>query len=384
LSQSEILSTESDLLKVQQDLKSHLDKPSNIGRGVLGFDGFIDSMIRFKNPESMSDFGPAVEKAAGIATSAVVEHQGQRMGGNGPLLASALGSLGKDLGEVHYFGALGLPEIHPLYLEDFQPKVTTMSSFANPSRSDCLEFTDGKIMLSDFKPGEAITWENLLKEIGEEKVSSFLRQADFMAALNWGKVPYATDLWIQSVKKWTSLTGDHDRLFFMDLAEFSTSPDEDKKRLPQMINEVAPLTRSVLSLNLKEGWQFAALYGLDYFDQKEPEAVSACAKAIRDASGLDRVIIHPNQGASMAHSEGEVWVQGPHCSDPLISTGAGDHFGAGILFGLLQGLNPATSLLLGNATSGYYVRSGQSPSPNNLRHLLELWESKTLGERLSH
>jgi sugar/nucleoside kinase (ribokinase family) len=203
-----------------------------------------------------------------------------------------------------------------------------------------------------------------------------------LVAVNWGKVPDATDLWRNCIKKWSSLTGETKRLFFMDLAEFSTSSDADKKRLPQLMEDVSALTKSVLSLNLKEAWQFAHLYGLDFFDQKEPEAVADCAIAIRKASGLDQVIIHPNQGATLAHSDGAVWVQGPHCSDPLISTGAGDHFGAGLLLGLLQNLSPASSLLLGNSTSGFFVRTGKSPSPQDLIHLLELWKNETLKDRI--
>jgi len=379
-----ILKTPADLHSVQEELIHRLRKLAPIGSGVLGFDGFIDSMIRFKNPASMSAFGKAVEKAAGIATSAVVQHQGEQMGGNGPLLTSALGTLGKNLGKLHYFGALGLPDIHPLYLDSFQSKVHSMHSFANPSRSDCLEFNDGKVMLSDFQPGEMITWKNLLKEVGQEVVFDLLGKADFMVAVNWGKVPHATELWTESTRQWSALTGDLNRWFFMDLSEFSTSPMADQEKLPLLMNKVSPLTRSVLSLNLKEAWQFASLYQLDFFDRKEPEAVADCAQAIREKSGLNYVIIHPNQGAAMAHPSGVAWVVGPHCSDPLISTGAGDHFGAGILFGLLQGLSAPCSLLLGNATSGYFVRTGQSPSPADLIRLLELWKAGGLGDRLTN
>lgn len=377
------MKTDSEVLPVQNELIEHLRSLKSIGQGVLGFDGFIDSMIRFKNPESMSSFGPAVEKAAGIATSAVVEHQGEQMGGNGPLLTSALGTLSKGFGDLHYMGALGLPDIHPLYQENFQSKVTSMLSFADPSRSDCLEFTDGKVMLSDFKPGDDITWDNMLKELGEEKVFALLKKADFLVSVNWGKVPHATDLWTKCVKKWSELTSDTERTYFMDLSEFSTSPEASKAKLPDLMLEVSDKTRAILSLNLKEGWQFAELYGLDFFDQKDPAAVVACAKAIREKAGLHQVIIHPNQGAAMAFSGGEAWVQGPHCSDPLISTGAGDHFGAGLLFGLLQGLSPECCLLLGNATSGYFVRTGRSPSPADITTLLELWKNGSLEDRIA-
>jgi sugar/nucleoside kinase (ribokinase family) len=46
----------------------------------------------------------------------------------------------------------------------------------------------------------------------------------------------------------------------------------------------------------------------------------------------------------------------------LITTGAGDHFNSGFCLGKLLGLGNAMSLLTGVTTSGYYVRTGQSPS----------------------
>ena len=51
---------------------------------------------------------------------------------------------------------------------------------------------------------------------------------------------------------------------------------------------------------------------------------------------------------------------------PKISTGGGDNFNAGLCFGLLQGFSLRESLRLGNAVSGYYVRTGESPQLGEL------------------
>ena len=51
---------------------------------------------------------------------------------------------------------------------------------------------------------------------------------------------------------------------------------------------------------------------------------------------------------------------------PRISTGAGDHFNAGFCLGRILGLDLEESLCAGVACSGYYVRSGQSPSAAQL------------------
>ena len=47
-------------------------------------------------------------------------------------------------------------------------------------------------------------------------------------------------------------------------------------------------------------------------------------------------------------------------SDPKISTGAGDNFNAGFCAAQLLELDLESSVILANAVSGYYVRTGTS------------------------
>jgi sugar/nucleoside kinase (ribokinase family) len=51
---------------------------------------------------------------------------------------------------------------------------------------------------------------------------------------------------------------------------------------------------------------------------------------------------------------------------PKISTGAGDHFNAGFCLGRVLGMSVVESLCCGVGTSGYYVRSAESPSAKQL------------------
>ena len=57
---------------------------------------------------------------------------------------------------------------------------------------------------------------------------------------------------------------------------------------------------------------------------------------------------------------------GPFVQQPKISTGAGDHFNAGFCLGNLLGFSLEESLCTGVATSGYYVRTAESPSASQL------------------
>jgi len=75
-------------------------------------------------------------------------------------------------------------------------------------------------------------------------------------------------------------------------------------------------------------------------------------------------------------------VPGPYCREPLISTGAGDNFGAGCLSAAMKQFDDSGLLLAGNCASGQFVRSGRSASFADMTKLLDAWAGGTLGERL--
>ena len=88
------------------------------------------------------------------------------------------------------------------------------------------------------------------------------------------------------------------------------------------------------------------------------------------------MVIHPVTYALAASSEKVDVVQGPVITKPLITTGAGDHFNSGFCLGKLLGLDNAQSLLAGVATSGFYVRTGRSPTIPDLAAMMRDWPAK--------
>jgi sugar/nucleoside kinase (ribokinase family) len=66
---------------------------------------------------------------------------------------------------------------------------------------------------------------------------------------------------------------------------------------------------------------------------------------------------------------------GPNVPTPLITTGAGDHFNSGFCLGQLLGLESAACVLLGVATSGYYVGTARTPTRSDLAGFLRQWPS---------
>jgi hypothetical protein len=351
--------------------------------GLCGFDGFVDTFVRLQTPASMAEFGPKVAAAAGIATSFPVWHLGDKFGGNAPLFAAAINDIHGGEIDVTMIGALGCGEVLPIFQAALGSKTKRLLTLAAPAHSTCLEFTDGKVMLNDMAACGEITWERLLDSVGQSVLDTELKAARFISAVNWGKLPHAGDIWSKLAERLAELgVRAKEVLFFMDLAEFETRSLGDRQDL---LGRLGPITRqcqTMLSFNLKEAWQMGELFGGNYSGRKDADAVASLAAFLRSRIAVDRVIIHPNDGAACASAAGTVYVSGPYCREPLISTGAGDNFGAGCLSAAMKGLDDTGILLAGNCVSGHFVRSGRSASFADMVKLLDAWAADELGDRL--
>ena len=351
--------------------------------GLCGFDGFIDTFVRLQTPASMAEFGPKVAAAAGIAASYPVRHLGDKFGGNGPLFAAALNDIHAGKIDVTYIGAMGRGEVLPIYQEALRGKTKRLYTLAAPAHTTCLEFTDGKVMLCDMATCAEVTWERVLECVGPGALDSELKAAAFISAVNWGKLPHAGPIWSNLAARLAELGRPvKEVFFFMDLAEFETRSLADRKDLLDRLPAITRQCQTLLSFNLKEAWQMGEVFGGAYHGRKDAGSVAELAAFLRSRTAVDRIIIHPNDGAACASAASTVYVPGPFCRQPLISTGAGDNFGAGCLAAALQGFDDAEILLAGNCASGHFVRSGRSASFADMVKLLDAWAKGTLEERL--
>ena len=139
-------------------------------------------------------------------------------------------------------------------------------------------------------------------------------------------------------------------------------------RLLARFQQFGPTT---LGLNEKEAFRVAGALGYQGGGYGR-DNVRAVAKFISDALPLETVVVHPRAYA-VAAARGEVTadVDGPFTDNPLISTGAGDHFNAGFCLGQLLGLPDDEAATVAVGTSGYYVRHAASPIPRPARRLPE-------------
>lgn len=371
------------LAPVIQEFKGKTAAASARLSGVCGFDGFIDTFVRFQSPPSMAEFGPKVTAAAGVAASYPVRHLGEKFGGNGPLFAAALNDIYAGQIDVTYIGAMGQGGVLPIFQAALGGKTKRLYTLAAAAQTTCLEFTDGKIMLNDMAACGEVTWEGLLASVGPAALDSELKAAAYISAVNWGKLPHAGEIWSNLAARLAELGVPVRKvIYFMDLADFEIRPRTEREELLARLPAITRQCQTLLSFNLKEAWQMAEVFGGTFHGRKDADSVAELAAFLRARIAVDRVTVHPNDGAACASAGGTVYVPGPHCREPLISTGAGDNFGAGCLAAALKGLDDAGIVLAGNCASGHFVRSGRSASFPDMVKLLDAWTAGTLAERL--
>ena len=109
-------------------------------RVLVGFDGFVDEIVtpvaaRHGPAEDYVPFALIADFAERIASAGDGRNANieivprlEKLGGNGPILANGLLSLGSD---VRYVGALGTPDVHSLFVD--LAHATHAVSLANPA-----------------------------------------------------------------------------------------------------------------------------------------------------------------------------------------------------------------------------------------------------------
>src|SRR5208282_5925626 len=128
----------------------------------------------------------------------------------------------------------------------------------------------------------------------------------------------------------------------------------------------------VLGLNEKESTEIGKTLGLNTCDHT-PEGLTALCQALHQRVRVDTLIVHPTAYALASGPNGNALVQGPFTPKPKITTGAGDHFNSGFCLGKMLGFPTDRCLLTGVTTSGFYVRTGQSPDMADLAAMLRNW-----------
>ncbi len=363
-----------DLLHAAADA---LEKNSAAARGskvLVGLDGFVDEIIavvdkretatNFSRISTITQLAQRIGAAAGNSASIELVVERVKLGGNGPIMANALAAFGA---RTTYLGALGSPRVHPAFTK--LADNARVISVAEPGHTKALEFDDGKIMLGTLPSLHGLSWGVLKTKVGCDKLLRLMDEVSLVAMANWTMLAGMTEIWRRMQKEiCPKLSRGREQLFFADLADPTRRKTEELREALNVLRGFSPTFRVVLGLNRHEA--ALAAHALD-MPRTENAEVEKLAAFIHDKLQLDSVVVHPREFAVSASPRGLVRVEGPFTPKPKLSTGAGDHFNAGYCLGRLLGLDDAGALQAGVGTSGFYVRTGKSPSCRELAKFLK-------------
>jgi hypothetical protein len=343
----------------------------------VGLDGFVDDILHVvdkrENAEKYSRLptiallADRLAGAAGKSTNIELVSQLTKLGGNGPIMGNALASFGL---KVSYLGILGYPNLHPVFA-DFAKRAEVFS-IAEPGYTDALEFEDGKVMLGKHQSLKQMNWENIKSRFGLDKFEAKFGSADLVGFVNWTMLTYMSDIWASVQKEICPRMKGPRRKLFIDLADPEKRTADDISRALKLIVAFQECFDVILGLNEKESHEIGVNLGLDTKDRSQEGLMKLCS-AIHQLVPVDTLVIHPTAFALASSKDGVSLVEGPFTPKPKITTGAGDHFNSGFCLGRMLGLPTPLCLLTGVTTSGFYVRTGQSPSVEDLIGMLGNW-----------
>lgn len=351
-----------DVLKKAQEVLSRK-------KVVAGFDAFIDMIARpVKCSEAngspvlygkMEELGQFILDRAGKSGTLQLVKCEERLGGNAPNFGSAISSMGAA---TTCIGSFGLQQTAAPFIGLAQS--CSLVSIGEPAQCIALEFGDGKLMLGMNEALDEIDWKLLCARVGRDKLEALYTQCDLAAFLNWSEVAQATGLWQGFLNDVEPLLPQGKWMLF-DLSDTAARKSSELQEALQVLAGFGKRHKTVLSLNENEYTGVCIALGLakeDFLDT---------GKVICEKLGLHSLFLH-FMGYAHCVCGGESYtIPTVSIEQPAITTGAGDHFNAGVSVGLLLGMPPQDAMVCGMMTSSYYVCYGKGPTLEELRVFME-------------
>jgi len=341
------------------------------GKILLGCDGFVDetyeivqerqSASEFTAMHNLRQFGELlVERAdGGVGLELVPKRRCE--GGFGINTGRIAGMLGL---KPVLPGLFGEQAIDPAFVEFAD--ICELISLGDPALTIALEFGDGKVLMSNLEAVSSLTWADVEKRLGQDKLDEMFADVDILGLGYWSLTADFDGIFRGFMKQFEERGQKWPGRMFFDFADIKKKSSESFMTSLELIrsyNDRLPMT---LSLNEHEVLELCGRVGIDA-PELEPAAVASALADARQAIGFDELVVHtPEFGAASQLADGEAYARQERQTKVVRTAGAGDSFNGGYLSASLGRMPIKQRLVMANAATAFFVTHATGPSPEQL------------------
>jgi len=344
------------------------------GKILLGCDGFVDetyeivevrrSQADFTAMKHLKQFGELlVERAdGGVGVELVPKRRCE--GGFG----INTGRVAAFLGLKPYLpGLYGSQTIDPAYHE-FEENCNLVS-LGDPALTIALEFSDGKVLMSNLEAVSNLSWQDFKTHFTAEELHELFSDVDILGLGYWSLTANFDEIFQGFMDQYEFLTPP--RRMFFDFADIKKKSSESFIKSLELIksyNSKIPLT---FSLNEHEVFELCSRVGVER-PPLTPEAIAATLTIVRQKIGFDELVVHtPEFAAASNAKEGEAYAIQERQTHIIRLAGAGDSFNGGFLCASLGDLPLKERLVVANAVTAFFVTHATGPTKEQLLAQIE-------------
>lgn len=344
---------------------------------VLGFDGYIDNLVslvkvrhspsEYELMENISEFGERILRSVGSSASIEKIVKMVSVGGFTCNVGKALSTLSGRKENIHLLGAFGQP-IQSIFQEQLVENYGCLiHSVGNPGLTDAYEFKDGKIMVVTFENINILDWNSILTSLGRDILINKYDISRLYGIGYWASSPHMSEIFSALQEDiFPNLSRTALRKYLLiDLSDLRKKPRSQLQELAGLLRNFEEHVKVVLLLNDQELEELgAALVG---YAKSDPLALT---ELIQQELNISIVISHTPKVANLASESKQASIVNAYTPNPRFTTSAGDHFTAGVGYGLLVNAPIEFLPLLGNCVTSYFVRKGVSPTSEDLQQFI--------------
>jgi sugar/nucleoside kinase (ribokinase family) len=245
---------------------------------------------------------------------------------------------------------------------------------AAPGSCLALEFKTGKLMLADNLSVKTLDYDALIHSVGKEALTAMYSRADLIGYLNWSELHSMPSILRGTLRDIMPAVknGGKRPIVLFDLSDCTARSKDDLEEALGLMARYSEFAMTILSLNENETRCLARVTlkkDPGSFESMQPAELQINVQRLSDVLGMQTLVIRGNKftyAVEKNNAQAFTVVSTCYVDKPVLMTGAGDNFNAGMAAALLMGGNWEKALTLGTLEASRYIEYGSSATPEEL------------------